>query len=72
MAEILELPELGETDGVAEVDVGRGGIDAELHAQRPPFLQLLDQLLARDDLGRAAREALELFGGSDHGRSTYS
>ena len=32
---VLELAQLVEDDGVAEVDVGRRGVDAELDAQRP-------------------------------------
>ena len=35
MPGVLELAELVEDDGVAEVDVGGGGVDAELDAQRP-------------------------------------
>ena len=30
---ILELPELGEHDGVAQMDIRRRGIDAQLHPQ---------------------------------------
>ena len=32
--EVLELAQLLQDDGVAEVDVGRGRVDAELDAQR--------------------------------------
>ena len=40
VAEILELAELLEDDREAEVDVGRGGVDAQLDAERPAELQL--------------------------------
>ena len=36
MAGLLELAQLLEHDRVAEVDVGRGRVDAELDPQRPP------------------------------------
>ena len=35
MAEVLELAQLAQDDGVAEVDVGRRRVEAELDAQRP-------------------------------------
>ena len=35
VTEVLELAQLLEHDGVAEVDVGRGRIDTELDPQRP-------------------------------------
>ena len=44
VAELLELPELLQQHGVAEMEIGGGGIEARLHAQR---------LAARE----AAREA---------------
>ena len=39
MAEVLELAQLLQDDGVAEVDVRRGRIEAELDAQRPALLR---------------------------------
>ena len=41
VAQVLELAQLAQHDRVPEVDVGCGGIDAELGAQRPPLGQLL-------------------------------
>ena len=38
MARVLELAQLLQHDHVAEVDVGRGRVDAELGAQRPALL----------------------------------
>ena len=40
MAQVLELAQLLKDHGVAEVDVGRRGIDAELHPQRPALGEL--------------------------------
>ena len=40
MAHVLELAQLAQDDRVAEVDVGRGGVDAELHPQRPALAEL--------------------------------
>ena len=33
---VLELPQLAQHDREAQVDVGRGRVDAELHPERPP------------------------------------
>ena len=59
MAGVLELAQLVEDDGVAEVDVGRRGVDAELDAQRPALA------LGEVELGleRALGEHLD---GADH------
>ena len=38
--EVLELPQLAQRNRMAEVQVGRGGIDTELDAQRPAALEL--------------------------------
>ena len=38
MAEVLELAQLLEHDGMAEVDVGRGRVDTQLDPKRPPLL----------------------------------
>src|SRR6185369_15606963 len=52
VAEVLELAQLAQHHGVAEVQVGRGRIEAELDAQRLP---------ARDRLREALRELLPLL-----------
>ena len=59
MPGVLEVAQLAQHDRVAEVDVGRRRIDAELHAQRAPERQLALQLARREDLGGAAHERLE-------------
>ena len=48
--EVLELSELRERDGVAEVDVRRRRVHAELHPQRTPRLQLRYELRFGDDM----------------------
>ena len=53
VAELLELAQLAHGDGVAERQVGRRGVDAEVDAQRPALGQALAQLAlhrARDAL----------------------
>ena len=47
MAEVLELAEFFKRDGVAEVDVRRGGIDAELDPQRTAEAEFFEQFLFR-------------------------
>ena len=53
VAGVLELAQLAQHDGVAEVDVGRGGIDAELHAQGPPLAARQPELVRERALGQA-------------------
>ncbi len=49
MSQALEVPELAKRDGVPQVEIGPGGIEAELYderrGRRPRSLQLGDQLL---------------------------
>ena len=44
MAEVLELAQLLQDDRVAEVDVGRGRVEAELDAQLAPLARGLREL----------------------------
>jgi hypothetical protein len=78
--ELLEVLHLPDDDGVTEVDVGSGGIEADLHRQRPPLLrrplQLCLQVLPLDQVDRSLGEVVELLiegergkrGGVGHGR----
>ena len=56
VAEELELAELFQGDGVAEVKVRRGGIDAELDAQRPVKAEFFQEFSVGKHLGRAGDE----------------
>ena len=74
MAEVLKLAQFAQHDGNAKVDVGRAGIDAELHPQRPALAQFGQEILFGDNLYRAAAEQIQLFFGRDilHDRKDYS
>ena len=58
--QVLKLAQFAEHDGEPEVDVGGGGIDAELDPQRSAPFELLRQIAARDDIDRARGQQLEL------------
>ncbi len=49
MAEILQLPHHPQIDRVAEMEIGRGAIDAVLDPQRPPGRQPVAQIGLADD-----------------------
>src|SRR4051812_36238521 len=53
---VLEGPQPAEHNGEAEVDVGRRRIDPELHAKRPPELQLLLEPALGLDVDRVTSE----------------
>ncbi len=53
---LLELAQLLEHDRVAEVDVGRGRVDAELDPQRPAGGELLLEPPRRQHVDRVARQ----------------
>jgi hypothetical protein len=83
VAQLLELPELSEPDGVPQVDVGRRGIEPLLHAERglrrERALQLLHQLGLGNQLLDARADDRELarrLGAQDrfvvHGRRTLA
>ena len=65
MAELLEQAQLAQRDGVAEMNVDAGRVDAVLDAQRLAGLdaavELLAQLVLGDDLLDAAADQGELF-----------
>ena len=70
VAQVLELAQLAQDHGVAEVDVGRGGIDPELHAQRPALSQLALQCALREGVdGIPGKEAGGLSRGIRHRRN---
>ena len=59
MAEILELPHLVEQHGVADVQIGRGRIEAGLDAQRTAELEPRLELLGLEDFLGAAADGFE-------------
>ena len=61
VSEILELAQFVQNDRMAEMDVGRGRVDAELHPQRPARSQLGPELVGVDAVDRARRQDLELL-----------
>ena len=61
MAELLEVLHLPDHDRVAEVDVGRGGIEADLDRQRLAARELRLQIVAFDEVDRPLAEEVELF-----------
>jgi hypothetical protein len=56
VAQVLEMFHLAQQDGVAQVQVGRGGVEAGFHAQRAAGLRRLHQAFAQvffaNDLGQ--------------------
>ena len=61
MPQVLKLLHLVEQHRMPEMQVGRGGIEAGLDAQRPAFRQPLGQQFLGNDLGRAALDDVEGF-----------
>ena len=61
MAEVLELAHLVDDHRVAQVQVRRGGIEPDLHAQRSVEPETLLELLRLGDFVRAAGDQAERF-----------
>ena len=65
VAELLKMAQLAHEDGVAQVQVGRGGVKAGLDAQRAAGFAALFEALAQvadaDDLRCAFLEQVHLF-----------
>ena len=65
MPQLLKVPQLAHQHGVAEVQIGRGGIESRLHAQRPSGFAALFQALAQvahaNNLRRALLQQIHLF-----------
>jgi hypothetical protein len=51
---ILELAQLGQHDGVPEMDVGRGRVEPELHPQRAPLRETVGERSLRQAIDRVA------------------
>ncbi len=61
MPEILQLAHLVEQHGVSQVQVGRGGIEARLDAQRATQLELFDQFGFEQQLFAATFDLIKDF-----------
>ena len=65
MAEVLEVLHFSQQDGVAEVEVRRGGIESDFHRERlaglREALELGLELAGADDVHAALGEVRELF-----------
>ena len=74
VAQILKVFHLAQKHGVAQVQIGRGGIEARLHAQRTAglggFREARLQVLFADDLREALLQVGELFGDGSKGHFT--
>ena len=65
MAELLEVLHLPDDDGVAEVDVGSGGIEADLDGERLALARCARELRFQvgflDQIDRSLGQIFELF-----------
>ena len=61
MALALEIAEFLESDGMAEMQVGRGGIHPELDPQGAAVAELRGQLIARNDFRRVQPQLQRLL-----------
>ncbi len=61
MAKELELAEFFQSDGVAEMDVWRGGIDSKFDAQRAAEFEFFQEFFFREDFGGSSGEVRELL-----------
>ena len=66
VAQVLELAHLAQGHGVAEVQVGGGGVHAQLDVEGRALLELLLELVERHDLHRAGGDHLELLVDWEH------
>jgi len=62
MSRVLELPQLAQHHRPAERHVGGGGIEPELHPQRPTERELVTQAIGRHDLGGTGCKRVEIVG----------
>ena len=59
MAKLLEVAQLVDDHGMAEVQIGRGGVEPQLDAQLPPGGEFLFELCLDDQLVRAPTDGLD-------------
>ena len=61
VAQVLKVLHLAQQHGVAQVQIGRGGIEADFDAQRAAGGEALVEILLADDLDEALLEIRDLF-----------
>ena len=67
MAQVLELAELPQGDGVTQMDIRSRWVHPQLDVQRYIPLELPQQRIFGNDLGGARADDMELFFGCEHG-----
>ena len=65
MPRVLERPHALERDRSADVDVGRGDVDPELHPQRPPERELLLEAALREQVDVIAGKGVDVAHGAE-------
>jgi len=68
VAQFLKLAKLGKAHRVAEMNVGRGGIDSELHPEGTAQREFGGEFLLAENLRTTAGEVGKLFGKPAHVR----
>ena len=71
MAQVLELTHLAQGHGMAQVQVGAGGIDAELDVEGLALLKLLAKVGLGDDLRCARGDDTHLLVDRQHWVSSF-
>ena len=66
MAQILELAHLAQRHRMTEVQIGAGGVHAQLDVERFAPLELFQKLLFGDDVRRARFDDTQLFFSRKH------
>src|SRR5262249_47039318 len=66
VAEILKVLHLAKQHRVAQVQVGRGGVESGFDTQRTADLEALDEVLLADDFGHTFLEVGDLLGNGNH------
>ena len=71
VAQVLELAHLAQRHGVAQVQVGAGGVDAELDVEGLALLKLLAKVGLGNDLGSARGDDTHLLVNRQHWVSSF-
>ena len=60
VSSVLKIPQLRKGDAVAEMNVRRGRIDAQLHAERTAEFQFCVQIFEAEDFGGTAGKEIDI------------